>query len=561
MNAKLVSLGTAVAIAVAIAALGPFSERRARVTPLDDVSAVSEPARAPAPAARPDEAAASASRLPGGSGPGDDASPSDIPSIRGLVVDAATGEPIADGSIVVTLGDSAHASQGRLARRAPSEDAPVVAGIGARSVTTPTGRFSVPWPSFTPADLRVSAPGHLDETRAGVSPDGEVRIKLRPGIPIRGRVRRPDGVPIEGAIVRAESAPVVDPGRSGSVASSGRSDTAGAFEVLGLHQVVATISATHPDYMPGSVRATPDSATVDITLAHALRVWFRLRTSDRTPIAPPTVQWARTSAAGAPLSIGVVDLATDRAPASTIDALEPIGPVRVPASPGDGTVRFTIRAPGRLAWTSDEIAVPAAGGERTFDAILEPDPGVGSIVVRMKEPDGGSVAFVATEAVVTVHRRDGPAATPRPVERDGALVFDNLAAGTYEVFATERRFGAASVVVEVEGGRESPGDVTLATPAALRVRFDAGSERRVHFQLLRDGAVVPAFADPQGKGAPDAATDRTYFFAGRDGTTIRGLSAGRYVIRIVSPDLIASETATEVSPGTVTEVEISARSR
>lgn len=563
MNRTLVAtLGTIGVGVLAFALLsGPRGGDPRRVTPLDEPEAepVGRGPRAPieatAPAAPPGSGA-SASASPAGAGFEPVA---DGPAIAGVVVDAATGEGL-PGAVVEVRPSRPEGIRTEPTRRGATTSDARNSGLAAQTTTSPTGRFVVPWDEGAGADVRVRAPGHLDATRVGVTTDETLKIALRPGAAIRGRVHRRDGVGIEGATVRALTT-TRDETRRETVESSARSGADGSFEVLGLPGQPARLVADHPEYMPGSAQATPGGPAADLALVAALRAWFRLRASDGGALATPVAQWTRTSTAGRPLEAGVTDLE----PSGDPGALDAWGPVRVPSEPADGTVRFVVSAPGRLPWTSDEVAMPAGGAERTLDVALERDPAAGSLAIRVLDPDGRELALPRADALVTVRRTDGPSRPGRPTAREGALVYDGLPAGTYDVFATDRRFGAATVGATIEGGREARVDIRLAAPAALRVTITTGSRRRVQFQLLRDGAPVPAFDDApspdpaRAAGALDAG--RLHFLAGPDGVVLRGLASGRYAVRIVSPDLAAADTEVEVATGGTTEVSVRASPR
>ncbi len=208
--------------------------------------------------------------------------------------------------------------------------------------------------------------------------------------------------------------------------------------------------------------------------------------------------------------------------------------------------------------------MPAGGAERTIDVVLERDPAAGSLSVRVVDLEGHDLTPSADDTIVSVRRTDGPMRPPRGVSRDGTLAFDGLPAGRYEVFATDRRFGAATVTTTIEGGHESRAEVRLSPPASVVVRIHAGPRRRVQFQLFRTGTAVPAFEDPVPKAAPGvpvAESSRVYFLAGSEGTRIRGLSAGRYVVHVVSADLAAPDTVVDVGTGGAAEVEIRTTAR
>jgi hypothetical protein len=217
-------------------------------------------------------------------------------------------------------------------------------------------------------------------------------------------------------VVRADTVAKDAAERAVWVGSTTVSDGSGSFEVLGLPGVTSRISAAHPDYMPASVRAAPEGGPVDLPMVPALRTWFHLRSADGRPVSAPLVQWTRTSPNGSELGVGVVDLAradSDAAPAPTDLArveVDTFGPVNVPCGPSGGDVRFTVRLVGRLPWTSEASAVPVVGGERTIEAVLERDPSVGSITVRLRDPEGRDLPFGTADTIASIRRMDAVAA-------------------------------------------------------------------------------------------------------------------------------------------------------
>ena len=562
MNRKAIAIGAVAAGLLALATFtSPFGASRAPLAPLDEPEAESRgrgpraPVEAPAPGA-PSKSGGSA-RVPSAGPPHEPVA--DGPAIHGVVVDGATGEPIAGATIDVgpASPDTGASIRARREPRVPIE-AQDSGGRG-RASSSPTGRFAAPWRVDATAHVIASAPGHLGEVRTAVTVDDDIRLSLRPGTAIRGRVRRAGGLPIEGATIRALTTPN-EPTPSRPLESTARSADDGTFEVLGLPGVVARIVFEHPDYMPASAQATPGGPPIDVTMAAAFRAWFRVRAADGGSPLAPLVQWTRTNAAGRPIQVGAedFDVAADASPSGPpTDALDAWGPVRVPTEPAGGAVRFVVAVPGRLAWASDEIAMPANGAERTIDLALERDPAAGSLSVRVVDPEGHHVALPSDDVIVHVRRTDGPSRTPRAIVRAGELAFDGLPAGSYDVFATHRRFGAASVATTVEGGREARVEVRLAAPASLRVTIHTDTKRRVQFQLLREGSAVPAFEDPPPKEMARSAapgTSRVHFLAGPDGILLRGLAAGRYAVHVVSPDLAADDVGVEVTVGGTAEI-------
>lgn len=575
MNRSIATFGLLAVAAAVVWLAEPFTRAPTRDVPGEegDSNALSPGPVAPTPLDATTGTASEVGATAMGTPPLPDEPVVEGAAIAGVVLDASTGSPI-DGARVEVTRARLDAVLATGVRR-PEESAGAQrqdAGPAARSTTGPTGRFVVAWPSAEPADVRVSAPDHLDESRQGVRTDESLRVSLRRGVSIRGHVRRSDGVPIEGARVRADTSPN-EAGATTMLSSTGISDAGGEFDVLGLTGVFSTLRVVHPEYMPGAARGMPGGSPIDVSLVPALRIWLRVRSSDGGRCPSPTVQWNRTSSSGAALSAGVLDLSPVALAVSTdvSDAahapIDAIGPVKVPALPSDGTVRLTVRAPGRVAWTSEEIAMPAGGGERTVDVVLERDPEAGSLVVRLREPQGAPLTFRAGDVAVTLRRTDGPGRAPEAYVRDDGLVFEGLVAGTWRIVATERRFGATGLDARVEGGRETVADVTLEAGASLRVRSDPMLKRRVHFELLREGATVQAFVDETAKGdaAPKHVTGTnrslTNFFAGGDGIVLQGLSAGRYVVRVLSPDLLSDDVSIDLVAGKEGDVEIRARPR
>ena len=563
MKRRVASLLLVAAAAVGFLVANSLGHRGDPVRPLEEPRTNEAAPAPPAPAPVGAPVAPTAPETADDASPATPRSANDAPTLHGVVVDRDTGRPIPGASIDASAARLEPGTVARPRRPGGAPPEPRIAGPVVRSTSDAAGRFSLPWSPDHPADLRISAGGHLDEMRSSASTDEDLTISLRLGTPMRGRVHRADGVGIDGATVRNDSTPRDAGERAVRVASTAQSDGTGSFEVLGLPGVTSSIYVTHPNYMPASTRAVPENGPADVTMAPASRTWFRLQSVDGRPLSAPTVQWTRTSATGSQLGVGVVDFANEVPEAAELTGAGPsdhdaIGPVKVPGVPSDGVVRFTVRVVGYLPFVSEAMDLPAEGGERTIDATLERDPTLGSIAVRLRDPEGRDLPFRAGETSVTLRRLDGPALIGRPTQRSESVVFEGLVAGTYQVAATERRFGAATATAIVEGGRELTTDLALPVASTLRVRVVVANDstRRVQFQLLRDGAPVAAFQDPTPRSASNPFRILTQFFAGSEGALLRGLGQGRYAVLVLSPGFVASAAEIDLPLGGSAELEL-----
>jgi protocatechuate 3,4-dioxygenase beta subunit len=120
------------------------------------------------------------------------------------------------------------------------------------------------------------------------------RVRLTPGVAVRGRVTDSAGSPVAGANVSTET-----PGRFGPVQRAGSrgafSDMNGAFELSGLEPGRVDVVADHPDYArsrAGGVDVDPALGATDvrITLTRGGRVEGTVRRRDGRPVERATVR-------------------------------------------------------------------------------------------------------------------------------------------------------------------------------------------------------------------------------------------------------------------------------
>lgn len=136
--------------------------------------------------------------------------------VRGVVLDVETGKPIAGACV------AEHFSR----FRAVATDA--------------EGRFALPaWAGRMGRGIFVAAEGYVDQA---ITPpaEGEMRVGLRPGLSLRGRVMTSDGEPIAGAeaVVLASSRDQIPQLRAATTGEAGRFELVGLLpdeQVLPLH--------------------------------------------------------------------------------------------------------------------------------------------------------------------------------------------------------------------------------------------------------------------------------------------------------------------------------------
>jgi protocatechuate 3,4-dioxygenase beta subunit len=373
--------------------------------------------------------------------------------------------------------------------------------------TDETGRFTLE--GLEPGKLLVqaAAPGYLaGETRveamAGAEPP-EVRIVLRAGAVVTGRVLGPDGAPVPGADVRTVQTSREEAGFSFRMGGSARTDGEGRYRLESIEEGRRSIAASHPDFQRAvkdlDVRAGENR--LDLQLDRGFPVTGRVVDSGGRPVADARV---RLSSRGFGLGFGPEEM-------------------EEAASGADGAFQFPSVAPGTYGISASKEGYAPA---------VPPDPvqvagaPVAGLELRL-ETGGilrGRVKGLGFEALANVNvfavRADslGIEAGMRHggVDFEGVYTIEGVAPGDWMVMA-------------MAGSASARGQVTLpegAAEATLDLEFGGGFT--LSGRVLRAGVPMPGLqVMASGKDAASHAMGST----GPQGEfRLEGLEAGRYTV-------------------------------
>ena len=377
-------------------------------------------------------------------------------SLAGEVVDEAEA-PVADVEVQLVRVEAAGLWDRPVAR--------------ARATTDEEGRFR--FSGLEPGETAVRArapegyalPLELD-LRAGQA-HPEIRIELRRGASLEGRVLDPDGLGVETAAVRIdlERPGIVEPAALdrdglGADASESFTDGAGRFRLAGLRPGLYRLSALHPDFRTAmqQIELAGDGPTeVELRFREhrdkeALRLTGRVVDVSGSPVAGAAVR-------GIPLFGDVgTEVVASRADGSFELTAPRAGDYTIEARHPDFAVdRSAVVALGRAPRDMLEIRLVSAGAVTGSILGLQPEDLAGLHVVATSSP--------------------GTALDGR-VRYDGRYRVDSLGPGTWSIRATA-------------GERHAEGRVQLVRPgdeARLDLRFEAG---------VRLDGIVTRLGEPQ----------------------------------------------------------------
>ncbi len=435
-------------------------------------------------------------------------------SVRGRVLDAATGAPIADAAVlaetlvpsqVVPFDVDVEGSGWRAATRARTDGSFVLDGLG------PDGDV-----------LRVTAPGYAAAWSPAPAASGEERaadgasvelapVRLARGGSVEGRVLRQDGSAWPGAFVIASR---MGTGAVGERMSYARvqSDSDGAYSIADLPPGAYVVFSFVP-----SAGGTP--ATRDLRIAGTEVVHLDLGPTERRTRLVGTVRDASGAALadmdvmvgyeqpGAPRDSSWIAARTD---AEGRFAFEGVDPRRYEIFVGRGL--------GTSFAVVNEIDVPLAPEVR-HDVRLP----AGSIRGRVFAIDGTPAAGAYLVIMRTLGRESRFVGRAQ-ADSAGAFEVLGLAPGTYGVFAHAAAPGVAAV--------RAPGVEVALESRAVELRFAPGVELVVRVldgsgRALADRAV--RFTDEAGvewQFSVDGVTDAQGTIA------VPGLAPGRWRIAV-----------------------------
>ncbi len=492
--------------------------------------------------------------------PGEPEPPAEV-VLRVTVLDDATGAPLPHARLwwedarepCPRLPDEGHISPppSPLSSQAVRAHAPDAEGRFALDTSL------LARPGAESLDVFASHEGYVIGIACAVRLPGEVTIRLKRGLTLRGSVTDQLGRPLADAILLARpgaaTAPV--PGHGGWAATNEQ----GEFKMDGLLEGALNVRVGREGYFPLELPAEDpvDTRPRTYALTPAFVLRFRLRTDDGRPVVNPSVRlvWGTRPPVE---KLELVQLLGDE----TSDGILTQGislPATVPS------VRIEVKAEGYATWVRAEEPVPPEGGERTLNATLGRDTSQGGLRLVLEDERGQRLLYSKLEAlpplITPLDRQNIMSGVLTEMGED--LRFPSLPLGRYRI--TVRAYAHAPGTVEalVVGGTETEARLTLRPPARLRVKFSAAESRIVRFQLLLDGVPVAALPEPGAGATPesDAPDGRPALAAGAGGVLLGGLANGTYVIEVLSEDLQPSRTSVRVREGETEEIEIPVRPR
>ncbi|MEO1697065.1 MAG: carboxypeptidase regulatory-like domain-containing protein [Planctomycetota bacterium] len=455
-------------------------------------------------------------------------------SVTGTVVEAATGEPV--GVFDVSL-------QGRIegTRGGPTTLNPWATDVLFENAE---GRFTLP--AVTPGSqtIEVLADGFLPE-RSDIFVDplagAEVRVALRRGGRIVGRVIDPAGEPVGGAQVTTdalirgsfERMESMRPSIEDALAIRGEdrrptppvgflryaaalgfierglttTEADGTFELAGLEPGVHDVLVFHRDFETGRERAslvggTDPVATVEIELS-----------------AGATVFGTLTDGAGRPIPEGTVVLASPGLMAGAKG-----GDFRQARTGSDGSYEVTNLSGGPYvvvsAHADEDLDVALLAGSFNFGFVFVPKGGRVRYDVVDESRGGCRVAGrvlrggdVVTDGLLVANATGGGAAVfglefkVATIEKDGAYAFEGLEPGEYRITYEERGQRRRGRVGEGRGG-----SVELVVPDATDLAYDIELPEGGVFGVVAAGddgsplSGVRVVVEPVGYDAPEGRT-------------------------------------------------------
>ncbi|HEV8323073.1 MAG TPA: carboxypeptidase-like regulatory domain-containing protein [Myxococcota bacterium] len=471
--------------------------------------------------------------------------------LRGEVVDATDGLPIAGAEVEVHGGDEAGevpfvASAGGTVERERvfRARAGIASGGGApvgSFVTDAAGAFSVGGLAEGTVRVRARAPGYAAgwSAPARVALDGVagVRVALSPGVTVTGRVRDDGHVPIEGAWVRLVArggggAILPGEGARGTDAVVVRTDAAGSFTAGGIAGWLR-MTVRADGYVPAEIDlGTPaPGATVehDVVLVGA-----------GTTLHGRVVDERGFGVAGAEVSaVGVRAAATLHAAGLT----DEYGEFNL-AGVDDGALALAVRHPDFAPATLADVH----GGPVEVRVVLQAGATLAGTVVE--NGTGRDVAHFTVEL-----RPAGGAAASHPPERreftGGAFRWPGLAVGDYALRVLAPPYAPAAGAAHVGPGATA--DVTLAF-TLWEAGAIAGEVREAPSGTPLPGVRVAAYLAAGAAGPGRGAAAASAVTAADGGFILGGLAPADYVV--VARDAEHEDAASavvRVEAGTTTD--------
>ncbi|HTY42350.1 MAG TPA: carboxypeptidase regulatory-like domain-containing protein [Thermoanaerobaculia bacterium] len=423
-------------------------------------------------------------------------------TIRGRVVDAATGAPVTTFSV--------GASPAARGRRGPG----VFGGAPSQAQYSEDGTFEV---TVAPGtwNVRAAADGYRPadianlDVDAGQTKEG-VEIALKRGGGLTGHVTDTRGNPVSGASIACCDAASARPGAAFGGDGSGptaTSDGDGHFALDGLPDGHATLTVTHPDYVTTSRDVDP-AATADVVI----------QVSSGAEISGTVV----SSDAGQAVPGASVTLNPEG------DSGTAVGASQTAQSDGGGGFRFDHLTAGRYRLTA-QTKTASSTPQDLVVADGQPMDGVRVAVATGVEVDGavtglpaGQLGGVNISASATGF--NGSAVTAD----DGTFTLTSVPEGVLRVTASTSMPSVRTVAKTIETSADQ-------SPMSVELAFQGAS--RLSGQVTRGGQPLSQFSITAVPNPPDGSGRR--YTAMSDGSgryDIENMTDGSYDVTVIGTD-------------------------
>lgn len=373
--------------------------------------------------------------------------------------------------------------------------------------------------------------GGYDELSFHSSSDGDqtLRVTVQTARRIAGKVRDAAGDPIEGVTVNAQAADrdMGSPRRT-------RTNADGSFELVGLREDVAwDLDARHADYAPGFVEHVAGGAS-DVEIALSRGGGLRGRIVDGSARAFDGLEiYVHRVERSAVSTLGLAELATTTTAADGTWQIERLNP---------GSYRVEYRSGARMQW--QQVAAKVERAEVELELVRD----LGSVAIARGASLDGIVDPGITSLDVAILPR-GQGGAPHALlaqVRDGRFTLAGLAAGSYDVTLHDAALGYSEQRhVELVDGARTRATFAFAGVANVtgRVLDAAGTPiARAEVDVFSPGGGTQA-THPLPVRAPDNLTGNRAFTGDDGGYLVRGLTPGRYRVRVTTPEagIVAGE--------------------
>lgn len=373
-------------------------------------------------------------------------------------------------------------------------------------------------------DLGVHHPAFVDATVPGVeAPSAEpVRVVLRPGRSLKGRVVGPEGEPVAGASLSTVEDVRIGESRSYSSVSIATTDAEGRFQARRLPPGLLTLEVQAEEYRSRRVEGLlvpedRDPEDLKIVLERRAQLEVRVLNAREEP-APQTM--VRADPEGGDIS---------RFSREYLEAI----------CETDSRGRCRISIPGAGIYTLRAFAQGAAATAR-----VEAGGGITPVEIRLPagvEVSGRVIAEDGGPAGAYVELKSATGSFGLPTQPDGGFLFTDVTDGQYSLKAVQPVTSSSSTALDVVvAGRPvrglelrlvQGGAGTLLTGRVLGLEPGEGPSASVVAMPLAGGAVPSGEVDSEG------------------GYRIQDLEAGDWIIQVFTSTGRKAEANLRIEPG------------